>query len=165
MKQGADGEGDNRMALKKQLLIFFVAITALLLPFFLCSCDRKDIDPKDCYGKWVPKDGKSPSKCISLHKDGTVEFFDLNWNDVGATEGLHSMPRTGVWQLGSRYENAGGLLFMPAKAIDFSYGKGGFVFATGWFRWANDRLELLFLGGDPDNYVFMEYLKSEPGSE
>ena len=164
MKQGADGEGDNRMALKKQLLIFFVAITALLLPVFLCSCDRKDIDPEDCYGKWVPKDGKSPSKCISLHKDGTVEFFDLNWNDVGATEGLHSMPRTGVWQLGSRYENAGGLSFMPAKAIYFSYGKGGFVFATGWFRWTNDRLELLFLGGDPDNYVFMEYLKSKPGS-
>ncbi len=108
------------MALKKQLLIFFVAITALLLPFFLCSCDRKDIDPKDCYGKWVPKDCKSPSKCISLHKDGTVEFFDLNWNDVGATEALHSMPRTGVWQLGSRYENAGGLLFMPAKPITYS---------------------------------------------
>lgn len=140
-------------------------IKILILPLLgviICSCDKRSIETNAIYGKWIPVDGNSTSKCIYLLEDGTAEFFDCNWKDIGQYSGIHLMPNTCIWSMESEYENPGGILFMHGKAIHFVYEKNGFCFATGWFRWNDDRLTLLFCGGDPDDYELIEYIKSPP---
>ena len=130
-----------------------------LFLMLLCSCEKKSIEPKDCYGKWVPIEDKLSSKCIYLLEDGTVAFGDLNWNDVGELFGMYSMPNTGVWTMENQYENVGGILFMHGQKIHFESVTGGKI-TTGWINWTEGRLELVFLDGDPDNYNFIRYAKS-----
>ena len=137
----------------------------LILPLIvviLCSCEKRSIEANDIYGKWIPSDSNSTSKCIYLLEDGTAEFFDCNWKDIGEEYESSPLPNTGIWEMENEYENPGGILFKHGKAIHFLYDKDDFCFVTAWFTWEGDRLKLLFCGGDPDYYTLVYFKKSPP---
>ncbi len=141
-----------------------ILLVFTFLLFFLCSCSRKSIEPKDCYGKWVSLDDNSSSRCIYLCRDGIADFFNPKWNepDPDGTPGCYSEQNTGIWSMEDDYCNMDSFLFFPsAKRVNFCRIKDNIRFQVGWFRWRNEKLILTFLLGDPDCYDIIDYVVSE----
>lgn len=144
--------------IRKNIIIYGLCV----LCAFFGSCNRKLFNESDCLGKWeMLKDNR---KSFILKKDGSVEFHNLRFRDMGFMEwesdATEHIPDRGSWEIETKdvYQ-----INVRQSIIFWVKRDAKEIYGLGWeLRKEGTGLELWFSVGDPDDYEWKRFRLVRP---
>lgn len=140
---------------KSFLLTFFgiVSMVALTACDALTSCVVvRRIQPEALQGKWTMRGNHQEHKQIILAADGVAQLINLFGKDIGmSTETTNALPEDAKWSIRKDSGETTILFEFHFDGADYRHG--------GSINCVNSDLTIRFPVGDPDDFVFKDFIR------